>query len=118
MQIVVTIYKRDAEGCEIAGDAKLTDSQLRNLEDALANCANDWIEENALDRAGGLAARSMPADTPRALPADLCAVVGSDATASDAEGSLTAHGGVPAEPGVKPPKLESEIAYAVVSLAV
>jgi hypothetical protein len=57
-----------------AGDAKLTDSQLRNLEDALANCANDWIEENALDRAGGVAARCMGEETPRAFPADLCAV--------------------------------------------
>ncbi len=65
MQIVVTIYRRDAEGCESAGDAKLTGSQLRNLEDALANCANDWIEENALDRSGGVAARCMPEDTPR-----------------------------------------------------
>ncbi len=62
MQLVVTIYRRDAEGCEIAGDAELTDRQLRDLEDALANCANDWIEHKALDRAGGVAARCFPED--------------------------------------------------------
>ena len=62
MQIVVTLYRRDAEGCQVGGDAQPTDSQLRDLEDSLANCANDWIEENELDRAGGLAARCMPGD--------------------------------------------------------
>jgi hypothetical protein len=83
MQLVVTVYRRDAEGCEIAGDAELTDRQVRDLEDALANCANDWIEQKALDRAGGVAARCFPEEkTERRYPvftkeeaADIAAVL-------------------------------------------
>lgn len=82
MHVVVTLYPRDADRCEDARDAGLSETQMRDLADALASSANDWIEQSAPDRARGVTVRWMCGMPPRTLPADLC-VVGFRAEAYD-----------------------------------
>jgi hypothetical protein len=60
----IEIYGRDGDGepdyaTKAEEQSRLTEDQWRELEDAMASAANDWLENAGLDRHAGLAARSL-----------------------------------------------------------